>query len=478
MSAKQFTEIVGFFAQKISGKVVIRDSNVDDVKLFVDFMEYPHQMNKSWFKAPTVSIAFDRNVEFLDWLCDFVVTDDGDAISIDIEYKDTEPESPVDQQFASFVGDLREGFVIWSSETVEFDEWKLKWIREMIHTRTGLDDIDTSTGRIQNDYAILEAKEAPFDNEHLLQAQLRKLEELKKEVANLKIICQKKSVEVRELSEELQVLASTNAQHKKTEKEMKETIKNQRMSASDRQNYIADLNHKKFLYDKKQDFIKTLQTINDENQIRIARLRSQKTNKIQETNALVQKVFQVGIKFGNLTVDQLSIKESDTEAEIQSKLQQFTQIREIINAHRADIRASVNETQSELTSITHELFVKENEISTLKKQLHSLEVRAQKVENEMTDTQYQSQLQQQQLQTTLDMMAEEIGQIQQKIENQQMVVESLKAENKAIYEGIEIRSDAILKAKLERQAQQEAALAALEEVAEELKDAVNNLAMQ
>ncbi|XP_037044670.1 GRIP1-associated protein 1-like [Bradysia coprophila] len=477
MSAKQFVEIIRFFSQSIAGgKVTIHDNNVDDVKLFVDFMEYPHQMNKSWFKAPTVSIAYDRNVEFLDWLCDFIAIDDGDNITDDIEYKDTESDNLVDQRFvASFVGDLKNGFAIWSDQTAEFDGWKLKWIREMIHTKAGLDDIDASTGRIQNEFTMLQSQEVPFGDEHLLQIQQKKCEELKKEVAKVLAIFNEKTVDVRESSEELNELVKTNKELINSLNQIKETIKNQPVSADDRQTCIADLNQKKHLLEEKQNFVNVLKAIADDSQVKIARLRRQKTSKIYAINAVVQKLLQIGIKFDDLTIDQLFINESDTKPEIKAKLELINQVREIINARRADVHASVNETQSQVTSISNELFVVENEVSALKKQLHSLEIRLRKVENEIVETQYQSEQQQQQLQATLDRTTEEIQQNQLKCQNNEKVVELLKAETKSIYEGIQLKADAMLKDKLERQARREAAIAELEQVAEELKDAVNNL---
>ncbi|KAG4077428.1 hypothetical protein HA402_002855 [Bradysia odoriphaga] len=476
MSAKQFVEIIRFFAQSIAGgKVTIHENNVDDVKLFVDFMEYPHQMNKSWFKAPTVSIAYDRNVEFMDWLCDFIAIDNGDTITDDIEYKDTESENLVDQQFiASFVGDLKNGFAIWSDETAEFDGWKLKWIREMIHTKTGLDDIDASTGRIQNDFTMLQSTEVEFGDEHLLQTQQKKCEELKKEVAKVLAICHEKTVDVRESSEELHDLAKTNKELVNKLKQIKETLKNQPISADDRQTRIADLNQKKHLLEEKQNFVDSLKAIADDSQVKIARLKRQKTSKIYSIDTIVQKLFQIGVKFGDLTIDKLTINESDSKSEIKAKLELINQVREIINARRADIHASVNETQSQLTSISNELFVVENEVSAVKKQLHSMEIRLRKVENEIVETQYQSEQQQQQLQATLDRTTEEVQQYQLKIQNNEKVVELLQAETKSIYEGIQLKTDAMLKAKLERQARRAAAIAELEQVAEELKDAVKH----
>ncbi|XP_037038973.1 myosin heavy chain, non-muscle-like [Bradysia coprophila] len=478
MSAKQFVEIIRFFAQSITGnKVAIHDNNVDDVKLFADYIEYPHQMNKSWFKAPTVSIAYERNVEFLDWLCSFIVIDD-DSTSINdyIEYKDTESDSLINQQFvASFVGDLKIGFAIWSDRTEEFDGWKLKWIREMIHTKTGLDDIDDSIGRIQSEYTMMQTEEMTFGNEHLLQTQQKKVEELKKQLAKLQDICHEKVVDAQMYSEELNSLTSTNEQLEKTVKEMKETIKNQPVSAEDRQSRIADLTQKKHLLSEKNIFVNSLKAVADDSQVKIARLKQQKTSKIYAINTVVQKLFQIGINFGDLTIDQLSISENDTQSKIKAKLELFAQVKEIINNRRTDIHKSVNDTQSQLKSISNELFVVENEVSSLKKHLQTNEVRLRKVEDEIVETQYKAEQQQHKLQATLDRTTDTIQKIKIKIENKEKNIESLKAENKAIFEGIQMKTDAMLNAKRERQARLAAAVAELEQETEELKNIVYKL---
>lgn len=481
MSAKQFVEIIRFFAQNILGdRIVIQDNNVDDVKRFVDLMEYPHQMNKSWFKAPTVSIAYDRNVEFLDWLCDFVSISGGGGVSddvYDVENNVTESTALMDQQFmASFVADVKKGFMVWSDRNDEFDEWKSKWIRKLITTRTGMDDIDASIDRLQNEYKSLQSMDTTFGNEMLLQTQQKKCDELGEAVAKMKAVVDEKTVDYQETSNELYHLSAKNEEFLATVNKLKLTIKNQKFSADDRTRITSDLLQKQHLRNEKRAFIASLKSIANDNQVKIGRLQRQKTTKVFAINNLVQKLFQIGINFDDigLTINQLSMHECDTKDQIKTKLQLFGQIKEIVGKRRADLHASMNDIQQTLTSISNELFNIEDEASVHKKHLHSLEIQLQKIENQIADTTYESEQKQQQLQEMIDNVLEKCAEIEGKIRNAEKNAESLNEENQNIMQGIELKANSLLQAKLERQALREAALSELEKVCEQLKNAATH----
>lgn len=476
MTAKQFVEIIRFFAQSICGdKVVIHDNNVDDVKRFVDFMEYPHQMNKSWFKAPTVSIAYDRNVEFLDWLCDFVSID-GDSIADAVENNVLESSDLEDPQFtARFFGDIRNGYLIWSDQNEQFDQWKSNWIQQRITSKMNIENIDACIERLEDETKTLQTKDSFFANEHLLQTQQNKSDELSEEVAKMRAVVEEKNIDFQETYDELNQLISKHQELTVKVAELKSIIEHQEVSAEDRRKIIAAYDHKKHLRSELQEYMKLLKETSNDNQLKIARLRMQKTSKIFACNALLQKVFHIGITFGDITIDQLSILETDTKDQIKAKLELFTQIKEFVNQRRTHILASLNETQTEVTSISKELFAIEDEVNGHKKHLHSMEIHVQTIDNQIADARYDSEQHQHQLQIKIDELLQRYEQIDSKIKNTEKLAESLKGENKKIFQGIELKADALLERKRERQARQEAALTELERLTDQLNDCVKNL---
>lgn len=480
MTAKQFVEIIKYFAESICGdKMLIQDNNVDDVKRFVDFMEYPHQMNKSWFKVPTVSIAYDRNVEFLDWLCDFLPTasnDDSVSGGDGIEYKITEANNLGDQEYVNnFHADLRNGFVIWSDRTTEFDEWKAKWSQEMITTKTGLADIDASIERLETELGNLQTNDSPFGSEQLLHAQQKKRDELTAEVKKMAAAVEEKRIDFQETSNEINQLTLKREQLTFQVSEMKKTIKSQTISADDRQNIIADKTHKSHLATEKRTYLNNLKSINDDYQVKIARMKKQKTNKIFALNAFVQKIFQIGVSFDEVTIDQVSFHENCNKDEIKVKMQLINRIKEIVFKRRIDMQTSLTEIHSKVTSLSDELSAIEDEISGHKKHLQSLEIHTQKIENEIADAKYDSQQQQLQWQVKMDNVQALDQDFQMKIKISENLAKSLKEENKKIFHGIELKSRALLDAKRERQARQEALLSELEQLTDQLKDSVNRL---
>ncbi len=445
-------------------------------------MEYPHQMNKSWFKAPTVSIAYDRNVEFLDWLCDFVSIGGGcgDSTADDVEYKITESGdfgNLVDQQFiGDFVADLRNGFVIWSDRITDFDDWKSKWIYQMITAKTGLEDIDASIDRVENEYKSLKKNESSYGNDGLLEAQQKKSDELAERVCQLRADVEVKKLDFEETSNELDRFTSEHAELTSEVNALKARIKSQKFSAEDRSAMAAEIKQKKHELNEKETFVASIKGIADDYQLKIARLRQQKTSKVFALNGFIQKLFQIGIHFGDdLTINQLSVNENDTKDEIKAKLQSLTQIKDIANKRRADIHASIIETNSKLESISTDLFVVENEVATHKKHLHSVEIQMQKIENQIVETKYASEQHQQQLQIKIDNLQETCEQIELKIKNSEKLADSLKKESKKIFQGIQLRTSALLKAKVERQERHEAAILELEQLTGQLTDAVKNL---
>lgn len=470
MSAKQFVEIIRFFAESIFGdKVTIQDNNVDDVKRFVDLMEYPHQMNKSWFKAPTVSIAYDRNVEFLDWLCDFVSIGDGDMVENNV----AESDDFMDQQFiASFIADCKYGFVIWSDRKDEFDELKGKWIHKLIVAKTQIDDIDAAVDRLQNDYKNLETKDSIFGNEHLLLTQQKKSDELGAEVMKMKAIVAGKNFDFQETSDELNKLTLEHQELIDRINGLKMTIQNQEVSDDDRKDIVTELEEKQHRANEKRAFVQSLKSNADDNQIKIARLRNQKTSKVFAINGLIEKLLQIGINFGDTTINQLTMRENDTKDQIKTKLQLIGQLKETINKRRAEVQASVNVAHTKQASISTELFHIEDEAGVHKKHVHSLEIQLQKIDNQIVDTKYDLEQEHHQLQVNIDNMRDVYEQIGEKIKNSGKLAESLREQNKEIFQGIESKANALLEAKMERQARREAAILELERLTDQLNDAV------
>lgn len=476
MSAKQFIEILRFFATSICGdRIVIQDNNFDDVKRFIDYLEYPHQMNRSWFKAPTVSIAYDRNVEFLDWLCDFISTDDSDSIANEVESHVAESNICADQEFvARFLGDLKVGFMIWNDRLSGFDEWKSKWICKLITANSHIDDIDASIERVEDEYKSMETKDTSFGKEHLLQAQQKKSNEISEELSKMQAVLDEKRIDLEETLNELSRFTLKRQDLMSTLNQTKMTIKTQKMSADDVLTIIAELEQKQHLVEEKQSFIDSIKSIAHDYEVKIGRLSMLKTSNIFNFNALVQKLFQIGITFDDITIDQLSVHDSDTKDQIKTKSELFVRIREMIIKRRSDIHPSLNDNHLKLTSISNELFQIEDEVGGLKKHLHSLEIQMQKIENETGDAKYNSEHDQQQLQIKIDSLLQKYEQVDSKIKNEKRLAESLKEENKKIFHGIELKSNQLLNAKRERQARREAALSELEKVADQLKDVVKN----
>lgn len=476
MSAKQFVDILKFFANQICGdKIVIHDNNVDDVKRFVDFIGYPHQMNKSWFKAPTVSIAYDRNVEFLDWLCDFVSTDEN--IADEVENQVVESADFAGPQFTtSFLGDVKNGYLLWNSEdrAADFDEFKSNWTSKLITARTNIIDIDASTAQVENEFKVMQTSKLTYGKEGLLQTQQKKCADLGEEVNKLKASIAEKNADFQATSNDLNHETHRNQALKRQIYEMRETIKNQAVSDDGRKELAAEKEGKKHLVNEKRAFVASIKLIEEDFQVKVARLKNQKTSKIFDFNSHVQKLFQYGIDFDGITMDQMSIHENDTKERIKTKLELFVQIKEIVNKRRTELHTSLPGTQAVLTSISNELFKIEDEVHACQKHLHSMEVRIQKIENEISDETHSSEQLQRQLQIKIDNLMERYEQINSKIKHLEKVAESLKEENKKILHGIEVKANELLAAKRERQERREEALLELEQLVDQLNDVVEN----
>lgn len=481
MTAKQFVEIIKLFAQNICGdKFVIQENNVDDVKRFVDFMEYPHQMNKSWFKAPTVSIAFDRNVEFMDWLCDFMSTDA--RVADFVENEDNVDESnifPNQEYICTFLRDVKTGFGRWNDQSsgyeVRFEEWKMQTTNKLIDKKIQVNDITASINQLKSEYEILLKKESLFGNDNLLVAQQEKSDELKVELTKLKVAVDEKDFEYQETCRELNEFLGKNTELKSTVNELKVTIENQPTSADDRHKIATELEQKEHFAQEKRMIVNLQKSLADDNQLKIARLKKQKVSKVFAFNALVQKLFQHANHFDDITINQLALHEKDTKDRIAEVLQLFRKIKDVIDKRRIDLHASLNETQTKLSSISNELFKVEDELSAQKKQLHTLEVQMQKYENEIVDLKYDAEQQQQLLQTQINNLMDKGEQIEMKIANCENVHEALKVENKKIYQGIELKGNALLKVIEARSARRGEAIAELESVTKQLTEAVKKL---
>ncbi|KAJ6641815.1 hypothetical protein Bhyg_06758 [Pseudolycoriella hygida] len=474
MTAKQFVEIIRFFACSICGnKIVIQDNNIDDVKRFVEFVQYPLQMNKSWFKTPTLSVAFDRNVEFLDWLCDFIAPDDGNALAKEM----AEVNGFGDQQFsARFIDDVTNGYVIFNSDVAsESQNWVSKWTDELITCKTGAEDIAVTNVRLQEEYQNLLATETTFAHEELLQTQLKKRNELCEMVAQMEAKVDEEEIDFQERSNELNLLTAKRRELIETVDELKATIKKQNVSAEDRKKMVFEMKEKEGMIEEKKTFVASSVAIADENAVKIARLKIQKTAKIFALNVLMQKVFQLGINIEEINLSEVSINETDNKDEIRTKLKLFDRIKEFASEQCSSTQILLNDIQTKVTSATSELFKSEDEIAYLKKHLHSLEVQIQKVDDEIVDENYATEQQRQQKQTEIEHLLHGNDKLIQKIENSEKMAETLKDENRRIFIGIQVEADGLLKEKIKQQSLQESALQELEQLIGEVKNAIKNL---
>jgi SMC interacting uncharacterized protein involved in chromosome segregation len=438
-------------------------------------------MNKSWFKTPTVPVAYDRIVELLDWLCDLISIDETENIEKIFEKDDVMANSanvfPNEKFIETFVSDAKYNFLLWSDQKPQFAEVKTKLTESFIFEKTQLNDITAHIMREKSDYEMLANNRIEFDNENRLLAQKNNCVQLTKEVNQLKQAIDEQKVEFQETSRELKSSTAANTVFKKKIAELQHIINNQTITPENRQQIIYDLEQKTLYANEKQSMIDSLQSTASGHQVKIARLKMQNVSTIFSFNNLIQKLFEVGewADFDGITREHLTIQENDSIDRIKEVLQLFAGIKEAIAKRRQDVQASSTRSELKLTAAKNELFNVEDEWNTWKKNVHSLEIQIRKVENDTVDNKYSSEQQQKQIQTKIDAILEICTQNNSKIEHAEKLTNALDEENAKILQGIEMKGTQLLRAKQIRLARITTALSDLENVAEKLNSTVNNL---
>ena len=321
MTAKQFSQIIAYFMKFVIGnsrgrRLSLNKLSLEDIMAFLQQLEYPNGINKSWLKTPNAPHAYPHVVELLHWLCQFIEVDN----NISEYFEDTSNlidsvnEFPSIECLQQFVKSTKKNFQLWSNDTNKEQQQIDELIDKFIHHSTGINGLNQinvciNNVKKQNDDLTKVGCAVPENKE--IKEMEKKADALKTSIAKLEISIEQKSHHNVKLSMDVQDFEKSIVKRQNQVASVKLKIQNQIMSVTQRDKLVEDLNTLKELVESKQETLQKIKDIGEKHQIVYSRLVQQQFTVLTRFKKFIYEFFE---EVGDITAHGLCVESFELNA--------------------------------------------------------------------------------------------------------------------------------------------------------------------
>lgn len=313
MTAKQFLQIITYFMQMIGGKLATSNKEyqtdpLNGILKFLKTLNCPYMVTKSAMKTPNAPHTFDQLVTLMMWLAEFAGIDDTELVPDESYLRDE--ELPNIEMTATFSREMETGFGLWNKQNDdEFGQLQDRLVDAFIMAKTNghvksVAELEQATETSKQTIEQLSKTPCTVANEQqfeAMQSQYLKYEEIEH---NLNRTIVRKCDQLAAI--ELKWNDRNEVVHRKETRiaNIQKKIDVQTKNITEFKQLLEKLTILRVSLDERKTEIKTVQDLNTANEIRSARLLSQKSKAVIDYNVHIMTMCQLVNRCNiGLTVD-------------------------------------------------------------------------------------------------------------------------------------------------------------------------------
>ncbi|XP_013108434.2 putative leucine-rich repeat-containing protein DDB_G0290503 [Stomoxys calcitrans] len=426
MSIKHFVAIVNFFLNHIWGKrFVVGSNHVEDIMQILQKLQYPHPVSKSWLKTPNTQHSFGNVIVLLDYLMEFVPPySDADVEPQSIEH--FELQEPHEQMNGSRISEdliqipdlefqrelllnTEEGFMLWDTQMEEeFTALQQETCNLLIKKMCNFPDVAAIRAEVEKLNKKLKSLQdfRPKEDKDLQKLHEKLVEEFKflsEDLLLIKEEHQNINRQQRQLSREKMEVSGEVAAMEQEVATLQDKINRQLCTVEQRNQLMAEHNHLEQLLAVENRTLRDLESRNHNQQIVYARVIKKLTDDVESLNAFMREIaFSDVPEVQKIPTEKLQLPLKPEEQHLQKLIPLLIHIKEAtqstISAKKKQAMAIQQNAQELMDEIDTKLETKLTSLrlqhaqaaqnfdmfcQKLKKQIASLNLKTQQLENQM-----------------------------------------------------------------------------------------------
>lgn len=388
MTAKQFLQIIAYFMHMIGGKAATSNKEyladpLNGILKFLKMLACPYMVTKSAMKTPNAPHTFDQLVTLMMWLGEFAGNDDSELVPDESFLRDD--ELPNLELTATISREVEIGFGLWNKQNDdEFGQLQDRLVDAFIMAKTGnhvksVMELNGATEASKQRIEQLNKTPCALANEQQFEAmesQYLKYEEIEH---NLKQNVVRKRDQLAAIELKWNDRNETVQRKENHIKNVQMKIEAQSKSIGDMKRLLDDLNVLQVSIEERRAEIETINGLNTANEVRSARLMSQKSKAVADYNVHIINVCRLvnscgvgsnidpnelsldcqsslkAIKKVRSKIDQISFNAANRRAAVEIELQTLSNQFDLLRQRQQNDNNRLNLYRTEMEKITRQL---------------------------------------------------------------------------------------------------------------------------
>lgn len=336
MTAKQFLQIITYFMHMIGGKTATTNKEyladpLNGILKFLKLLACPYMVTKSAMKTPNAPHTFDQLVTLMMWLAEFAGIDDNELVPDESYLRDE--ELPNRELTATICREVEIGFGLWNKQNDdEFGQLQDRLVDAFIMAKTNnhvtsVKELNVATEASKQRIEQLNKTPSALANEQQFEAmesQYLKYEEIEHHLKQ-NVVRKRDQLAAIELKWNDR---NETVQRKETHiKNVQMKIEAQSKNIGELKRLLDDLNVVQVSIEERKAEIEKIHGLSTANEVRSARLMSQKSKAVADYNVHVINV----CRLVNCCAIGLNIDPNELSLDCQASLEGMKAIRHKIN---------------------------------------------------------------------------------------------------------------------------------------------------
>lgn len=451
MSAKQFVEIIAHFSIKISGKNLITNQNAASAKQktspevqimeFLQSLNYPYVINKSCLKTPNAQHMFKESVAMLAWLSDIIrySEDEESPLTIDIQ---RDEEFPNEEYTKHFSDEVQNAFHLWSEGSDDaFIDVQQQLVEQFIQSKcfASIDGLIDKTAKLRKANEILGENSQQLANNENDEKRFESLNaeysRLKSESKELKHVIASKQNYMQSITMKYES-ANKNAKAREAAlQSLVEKIRKQKHSVADLKKVSTKVDAIKSTIESMGRDVQVFREEATAIEIKVARLRQQRSTIIAEFNRFAFKAAQHMIMGGtheNLDVNDFVVENTDDANAIEAACMRLKRLHNGLITAKERYRSNIEIGAANVTNLKKQEQLLESEYKKLMTKLTNANENLLSINSAILKLEIEFRAALAALQTTAS--DDELNELMREIADQREKKVRLEAENVMIFE--------------------------------------------